>query len=277
MENKYYVYCLTDNSKKGVYVFGGYEFSYEPFYIGKGSNDRVNQHFEPNQYKLGRTYKERKIRKLLSEGNIPGKLIIKSGLTETEAFELEIDLIRLIGRKPNGLLTNGTNGGDGTSGHVSKNKGKTFEEIHGMGRALELKKYLSNLTRGKKLEEIHGMSRALEIKNKIKLNTPNHKGIKHSIETRKKISESLIGNNRHKGCKHSVESREKISESKKGIISWNAQTIQQLDKDDNIINEWRSGKYAAEQLGLSQGNIWSVINGDRKTCGGYKWVLKKII
>jgi hypothetical protein len=33
---------------------------------------------------------------------------------------------------------------------------------------------------------------------------------------------------------------------------------------------------AAKGLNLSQGNIWTVINGGRNTCGGYKWVLKTI-
>ncbi len=93
-------------------------------------------------------------------------------------------------------------------------------------------------------------------------------------EFRDKISKSLIGNNRHKGSKHSEETKKKISESKKGTVSWNAQSVLQLDKEGKVIKEWRSAKYAAEHLGLSQGNIWSVINGNRNKCGGYKWKLK---
>ncbi|NIQ16267.1 MAG: hypothetical protein GTO02_18310, partial [Candidatus Dadabacteria bacterium] len=91
---------------------------------------------------------------------------------------------------------------------------------------------------------------------------------------RRNISKSLIGNTRHKGHKHSEETKKQISESKKGTVSWNAQSVLQLDKEDNIINEWRSASDAAKNLGLSQGNIWSVINGDRNTCGGFKWKLK---
>ena len=101
-------------------------------------------------------------------------------------------------------------------------------------------------------------------------------GYKHTKEAKKKISNSLLGKRgRNTGNKHSIETKKKISESKKGIVSWNAQPVLQLDKEDKIINEWRSAKYAAEQLSLSQGNIWAVTNGDRKTCGGYKWILKK--
>jgi len=96
-----------------------------------------------------------------------------------------------------------------------------------------------------------------------------------SVEARKKISDSLKGKKgRNTGNKHSEETKIKISETKKGTISWNAKSIIQLSKDDKKIKEWRSAKSAAEKLKLSQGNIWSVINGDRNTCGGFKWKLK---
>ena len=273
MDNKYYVYCLVDVTKPGDYTFGGYNFKFKPFYIGKGSGNRMNQHFELGNYKLGKTYKERKIRKLIMEGHKPDGIIIEQGLSEQSAFELEVYLIRLIGRYPKGPLTNGTDGGEGSSGYIPKTKGLSYDEIYGPLKAKEIKDKLSKITKGKTLEDIHGVLKGKEIKEKISKFTPSRKGVKLSDETKKKISQSLIGNKRHKGCNHSKETKMKISEAKKGKLSWNAKPILQLD-GDTVIKEWRSAKHAAEQLGLSQGNIWSVLNGKRKRCGNYKWKLK---
>lgn len=98
---------------------------------------------------------------------------------------------------------------------------------------------------------------------------------KVSLATRKKISDSLIGKiGRNTGNKHSEETKKQISETKKGTLSWNATPVLQLSKNGELIKEWVSATAAAKELGLSQGNIWTVINGGRNTCGGYKWKLK---
>ena len=96
-----------------------------------------------------------------------------------------------------------------------------------------------------------------------------------SLEARHKISVSLMGKpSRNTGNKHSEETKKQISETKKGTESWNAKPIYQMNKQGSIVKEWRSATYAAKCLGLSQGNIQTVINGKRKTCGGFMWKLK---
>lgn len=132
---------------------------------------------------------------------------------------------------------------------------------------------LTNMAEGGDVGSL-GYKHSDEAIKKISEAGKRRKGYKHTDEAKKNISKSLIGNDRHKGCNHSEKTKKQISETKKGVVSWNAQTILQLDKEDNIINEWRSASDAAKNLGLSQGNIWSVINGDRNTCGGFKWKLK---
>jgi group I intron endonuclease len=97
----------------------------------------------------------------------------------------------------------------------------------------------------------------------------------HTAESRRKISLSLIGKpGRNTGNRHTDDTKIKISNTKKGTISWNATPILQLSMDNSIIQEWRSAHHAASTLNLSQGNIWSVINGKRKQCGKFKWILK---
>ena len=47
------------------------------------------------------------------------------------------------------------------------------------------------------------------------------KGVKPSLETRRKMSLVLMGNTRCVGYKHSLESRKRMSESQKGRVAWN--------------------------------------------------------
>lgn len=231
MKNKkYYVYVYLDPRKSGLFIYDEYRFNYEPFYIGKGCNKRCDEHLRESSLKE-KSFKNNKINKLLKLGLEPIILKVSENLFEIDAFELEIKIIKKIGRfnLNKGPLTNLTDGGDGISGLI-----KTKEHR-------------------KKLSE-------------------SHTGKKMSVEARKKISDSLKGKKgRNTGNKHSEETKNKISEAKKGVVSWNAKSVIQLSKDNKKIKEWRSAKYAAEKLNLSQGNIWSVINGDRKSCGGYKW------
>lgn len=105
-----YVYVLLNTLKPGNYVFGNHIFKYEPFYVGHGTGLRWKNHYwnncESNQNKLD------VIKSLKTAGHKPMASFIGKNLSINEAIMLEIDMIKVIGRYPEGLLTNMSNGGE---------------------------------------------------------------------------------------------------------------------------------------------------------------------
>jgi hypothetical protein len=88
-----------------------------PFYIGKGSGRRVLNH----EKEAGRGVKSIKcaiIRRMLAAGVEIPLVFIREGISEAEAFETEVALIKVLGRIDlrTGCLANMTDGGDGVSG-----------------------------------------------------------------------------------------------------------------------------------------------------------------
>jgi hypothetical protein len=137
-----------------------------PYYIGKGTGRRAftKEHntFVPPEERI---------------------LFLKKNLLEEEAYQHEIYMIAILGRKDlgTGILYNKTNGGDGTRGFLVTE---------------EQRRYTSERQLGEK----------------------NHfYGRKHTLETRRKMSEAQNGEKHAMfGKKHRLESREKISESIRG-------------------------------------------------------------
>ncbi len=96
----YYVYVYLDPTKPGNYKYSDVEFSYQPFYVGKGRLNRAYSHLKNC---LNENNKENKLfydylRNLLNNGYEP--VIVKQhyGLNEQAAFELEKKLITDIGK-----------------------------------------------------------------------------------------------------------------------------------------------------------------------------------
>lgn len=135
----YYVYELR---------IQGDEF---PFYIGKGKNERLYEHFdnyEINSNPLGNKHKVNKIRKALNEGLEVTATPLEENLTECEAHEREKFYIALYGRrdKGTGCLTNMTDGGEGMSGFVpSEEQRKRQSELL---LTPEYREFFRNQTRG---------------------------------------------------------------------------------------------------------------------------------
>ena len=146
----YYIYVYLDTRKKGSYSFGDFHFEYEPFYIGKGVNDRYLTHLRiaKGERKGKNNLVITKIKSILNDGYEPTILKIVDNLTKDNYDEYEISIIKLIGKSCDDLgpLLNITNGGDGGITWVGEhhNKGKKLEDIVGKEKSIELKVKLSN-------------------------------------------------------------------------------------------------------------------------------------
>jgi uncharacterized protein len=88
---RYYVYILKDPSNGEI------------FYVGKGKGNRINSHsLEALVYGEDKSDKIRRIQEISSNGRELELVVLRHGLTEAEAFEIEAAAIDLLG----GTLTN---------------------------------------------------------------------------------------------------------------------------------------------------------------------------
>ena len=165
---------------KKYYVYAYLREDNTPYYIGKGSNKRA-------------WVKKRVIPKPTANDQI---VILNDNLTEQEALDLEVKLIKQYGRKDigTGILRNKTDGGDGVSGRIAN-----FTD-----------EWKEKLRKPKKMSKAG--SKALS--EAVKKRGPWNKGLTgiYSEETRKKMSKSA------KSRKVSDETRKKMSESRKKYI-----------------------------------------------------------
>jgi hypothetical protein len=185
----YYIYVYLDTRKKGSYSYGEFHFDYEPFYVGKGINDRYLSHLRiakgSRKGKNNRVIS--KIKSILNDCFEPIILKVIENLSKIDYSSYEILTIKTIGKSCDGLgpLLNTTDGGDGGITWIGEhhNKGKKLEEIVGEEKSVKLKQKLSeqaskrvgelNSNYGNKgeLNPIFGTKRSQETIDKIRKNT----------------------------------------------------------------------------------------------------------
>jgi hypothetical protein len=91
------------------YVYVIFRPDGSPCYVGKGKG---------NRWRRLRRRRNPRLERIIAKGARELPIIkIREGLTEAQAFEVEVALIAAIGRGKNGPLVNMTDGGDGTSGY----------------------------------------------------------------------------------------------------------------------------------------------------------------
>jgi len=206
----FYVYIYLDPRKPGRYIYGSYEFEYEPFYVGKGKNGRWKNVNERSKYF------KRVINKIKEYGLEPLVIKIKENLNEENSFILESKLINLIGRKDlnDGTLLNFTDGGEGTNGWIC-----------------------SDETRKKQSERMKGNKNYFYGKHFNGKNAPFY-GKHRSEESKRKQSERMKGENHpFYGKHHSEETKKKQSEKKKGEFS-----PRSILKEKDVIEIWKDLK-----------------------------------
>jgi len=200
LNNIYYTYIYLDPRKKGLFVYDNYIFDYQPFYVGMGKNQRILYHIfeaKQNNIKIGNRHKYYKIRKILKEGLNPIHFKISINLSKKEACELEIKLIKLIGRNDlkEGPLVNLTDGGEGSSGFIV---------------TPELKLKLSKIQKEiwKNNYQLKEKAKQRNIGKKYSPEINQLKGKKGKLHP-------------HYGKHFSQNIKDKMSESHKGQIAWN--------------------------------------------------------
>lgn len=214
----FYVYVYFDPTTSSTLHPSGFE----PFYVGKGKNDRVRHHlFESNIKGDKNKHKTNKIKKLLSNNIQPFIEIVNSNLTEHDAFELEKQLIIKFGRADLGLgpLTNLTDGGDGASGKIfsTEYRKKLSDAAKKVKMSDETKRKISTALTGRTFSKETNLKRA---------NT--RRGKKLSNETKRKISAA------HHLIRQTEEWKQKASKSQLG----KKHTLEHIQK--SIINNPRS-------------------------------------
>lgn len=121
----YYIYIYLDPLKPGVFIYQDLIFNYEPFYVGRGKNNRYFVHCQPHKLK-NKNEKNEKIKFILSKNLNPIINFPITGITFDESLNIEREIISKIGRiKLNsGPLTNLTAGGQGVVGMIISDETK---------------------------------------------------------------------------------------------------------------------------------------------------------
>lgn len=187
--HNYEVYAYLDPRKPGNYKYGDYVFEFLPIYIGKGNiyQNRKYKHLTKscNRHLLN-------FLKLLNKTTTdPVIYVIYTNITDAQALKIEIELIKLIGRKDinTGPLYNFTNGGEGMSGMV-------YSDTQKEQRSKCCKAYFASLT--PKQLKLHGQK---SLRNRNPIN------VQFGIEQAKKT-------------KHSKSVQEKQQIEQKRRIKW---------------------------------------------------------
>jgi len=269
--NNFYVYVYLDPRKPGGFDYGEFHFDFEPFYVGKGQGIQWLTHLGLAQSKT-KSYKLNKIRKIQSLGLEPKIIKYKENLTEEEAFDLEKKLIKTIGRLDlgHGPLTNLTDGGDGTSGLVGWNKGRTKFNDPSLARAAE--KMKATMT-GRTAATHSGIARMAE-----KMRGRTKETHNYLATAGEKISIKLKG--RKRGTKFDTPwiafTAEKISTALKGRTK---ETYLYLEKRAEKMRVMMTGRTKENHPGVArQAEKMKVIMTGRtkETDSGYAKVSEKL-
>jgi len=130
------------------YIYTAFRPDGSPCYVGKGKGNRWRVHLRRSHNIV--------LRRIIAKsgGEIP-IVVVRSNLTEAEAFEIERAFIAAIGRGQYGPLVNMTDGGEGMSGHKPSLESieKRVSKLRGRPRSKETIEKIAKANMGKKRSE----------------------------------------------------------------------------------------------------------------------------
>ena len=194
-KHRFYVYAHLDSRKFGGFVYGGFKFDHEPFYIGKGKGERING---VKRNPLWENIEN----KIIKGGGKVIKIRLFDSLSEEESFLIEKELICLVGRRDQGKgpLANLTDGGGGAAGMIltkeqKMRKGRKGKEnsFYGKTHSKESRKKMSKSISAHARK--YGGTRTgavLSDETKLKISKA-HQGKKVSEETKRRLCEAAKG------------------------------------------------------------------------------------
>jgi hypothetical protein len=253
MKSIYYVYVYLDPRKPGKYMYNEYEFDYEPFYIGKGSNGRAYHHLTcHNQKRNNNKNFINRIKKIQNEiHKDPIVIICKNNLLENVAYQLEMKMVKIIGRKDlkKGPLYNLTDGGDGVLNVYYT------DEIRQKMRILNSGKNNPRYGDHRTWIELHGVEKAEQLRQQQIENFTGHKGLSEAMTKRLSVWNPM----------DNPESREKVRQSKLGIKNPQAIYDYYFTKEDGTeIKVECLREYCKEHPELRRASVITAVKTGKK-------------
>lgn len=202
----------------------------EPFYIGIGSDSNYNRAYEIKKDRRNIVWS-----RIASKSEIEVEIML-DGLSWDNACEKEIEFIKLYGRidNGNGILSNLTDGGDGTLGLIvsEKTRKENSERFSGKGNPMYNKSHSKELIEQIRLKNI----------GKVAWN----KGLKTGANI-------------------------KLSKAKKGCVAWNKglKNVNGVSLSKLVLNlqngvYYQSCKEASFVYGYKHSTLKSMLNGTNK-------------
>jgi len=278
---EYYNYIYLDPRKSGIFSYPKLKilgikttFNFEPFYVGKGKENRIIRGYKNNKNNL---FKSRKIENIKKYGLFPISLKLKENLTLSESFFYEEIIINIIGRENTkaGPLTNLCQGGYGPAGHIvteeqKKNISiKTKEAMNNdivrkkcgyahIGNKYRLGKFHTKETKDLIGSKIKGRKESTETRKKKSI---AFKGRKYSLDHNKKLSQSL------KGRKLSEKHIESIRKSHLGLKGNTSIKVRNIETGELF----ESATEASKIYKVDRHNILKCCRGVIETSGNFRW------
>ena len=247
------------DTERRYYVYAWYvKDTSEVFYIGKGTRNRYKNRKRENRFFTHMVNK-----------HDCDSLILKDGLTEQEAFDLEKVMIEHY-RTENTRLTNVQDGGEQPPVHygtrpewwVSKMRDGIIKyNAEHPEKAADSSRRMKRFLRTKEGKAF--MEKSIKSRQTQEFREECSKRVQRfcrSDEYRKKLSDAT----KAYYAKHGTGRFD-------GANNHNAQAIQQYDKDGNFIKEYSTITEASKATGTCLSKITAVAKGKRKTAGGFVW------